>query len=124
MTIAINDPIKIIDFSKKKTGIIKKLNRLKMEQATVINLHCLNNFKNFNDLFNQFKKLIENAEVFKILYSETEDDVKNLPASINWQGREDVLYVGSNLEFTKDVIRRYWNWKTNFKSFISQSPYF
>ena len=53
-----------------------------------------------------------------------EDDIKNLPTSINWRGREDVLYVGDNLEFTEDVIRRYWSWKTNFKSFISQSPYF
>lgn len=126
MTIAVNEPTKIIiiDFSIKEAGIIRTLNDLKMGNAAVINLHRLNNFKNFSDLFNQFKKLIENAEVFKILYSETEDDVRNLPASINWRGRKDVLYVGDNLKFTKDVIRRYWNWKTNSKSFISQSPYF
>ncbi|MEK9182146.1 MAG: hypothetical protein AAB781_00985 [Patescibacteria group bacterium] len=121
----VNAPVKIIDSSEKKEAwIIRKLNDLKMGNVAVINLHCLNNFKNFSDLFNQFKKLIENAEVFKILHSEMEDDIKNLPTSINWRGREDVLYVGDNLEFTEDVIRRYWSWKTNFKSFISQSPYF
>ena len=52
----VNAPVKIIDSSEKKEAwIIRKLNDLKMGNVAVINLHCLNNFKNFSDLFNQFK---------------------------------------------------------------------
>lgn len=121
----VNAPVKIIDFSEKKEAwIIRKLDYLKMEDVVIINLHRLNHFKNFSDLFNQFKNLIENAEVFKILHSEIKDDFENIPASINCWGREDVLYVGDTLKFDKDVICRYWNWKKNLKSSISQPPYF
>ena len=82
MTALMNETVRIIDFSENETGIIRKLDNLKMRYATVINLHCLNKFKTFTNLFNQFRDLIENAKVFKILYSEIEDDVKK-SASFN-----------------------------------------
>lgn len=125
VTDLVNAPVKIIDFSEKKEEwIIRQLDDLKMENVAVINLHRLNNYRDFNDIFPQFKELIENAEIFKMLYSEIKDDVENIPASINCWGREDVLYVGDTLKFDKDVICRYWNWKKNLKSSISQPPYF
>lgn len=121
----VNAPVKIIDFSEKKEAqIIRQLDDLKIGNVAVINLHRLNNYRDFNDIFPQFRELLDNREYFKILHSEIEDDFENIPASINCWRREDVLYVGDTLKFDKDVICRYWNWKKNLKSSISQPLYF
>lgn len=124
MTALINTPVRIIDSDGKESGIIRELDDLKMNHAVVINLRRLNNYKYFNDRFKQFKDLLENAELFKILYSEIEDDVRNLPASIGWQSRKDVVYVGEKLEFNEGVIRSYWNWWSNLKPVIYSASFF
>lgn len=111
VTDLVNAPVKIIDFSEKEAWIIRKLDDLKMKNVAVINLHRLNNYRDFNNIFPKFRKLMENLEYFKILHSEIEDDVKNLPASIGWQNRDDVVYAGEELQFNKNIIRSYLNWK-------------
>lgn len=124
VTDLVNAPVKIIDFSEKKEAwIIRKLDDLKMENVAVINLHRLNNYRDFNDIFPQFRKLMENREYFKILHSETEDDVKNLPASIGWQNRDDVVYAGEELQFDENIIRSYLRWKCKSR-IISTTPFF
>lgn len=105
-------PVIIIDFGEKREArIIKKLDALKMKNVAVINLHRLNNYRDFNDIFPQFRKLIDSREYFKILHSQTEDDVKNLPASIGWQNRNDVVYAGEELRFDENIILSYLRWK-------------
>ena len=108
----VSDEVKVIGIGSdegKRRAIIT-LNNLGLKKAVVINLHYLNNFKRFPLIFPEFKKLIENCSYFKILHSEIESDVENLPASVGWQNRKDVLYVGKKLEFNVNIIRSYWDW--------------
>jgi len=108
----ISDEVKVIgiDSDEIKRKAIIALSKLGLKKAVVINLHYLNDFPNFTEKYPRFKELMENRGYFKILYSEIEDDVKNLPSSNGWRARKDILYAGEKLEFNVNIIRSYWNW--------------
>lgn len=113
MNVTTSDKVNLIGIvSDEEKNIFKEmLNKLRMINVAIINLHHLNNFQSFTVFFSKFKELMGDKQCFKILYSEIKDDVKNLPSSIDWEGRADVFYAGKKLIFNKDVIRSYWNWK-------------
>lgn len=100
-----------IDADWEKDKVKTRLKKLAMINVIIVNLNCLNNFRNFTEIFTNFKELMEKSEFFKILYSEGEDNIKNLSSSVDWQGRKDIIYAGKKLEFNEYVIRSYWSWR-------------
>ena len=120
---AVSNKIKMMGVDLFEEKILKrKLNNSRMENVAIVNLHCLNNFRIFSDVFPRFKELIENQGYFKILYYEIDDDLNNLPtAIINWRDRKDIVYAGKKLELNKDIIRSYLNWKFDFPPFSPTS---
>lgn len=128
MTALMNPPIRIsagiIGFSKKEVEIIKRnLRKSAMEEVLVINLHLLNNYSKFPNYFPKFKRLVEKSTHFKILWSETEEGMKNLPASLGWQNRIDITYSVGELKFGKRLIRNYLKWKFSVKPTKSDSVF-
>ncbi|MBM2818257.1 MAG: hypothetical protein HW401_847 [Parcubacteria group bacterium] len=114
----ISDKVVLIGISsdKEKKRIKMELERLKMTNIIVVNLRYLNNFGHFPKRYPPFRKIMEKREYFKILFSEREDDIKNLPSSNGWQGRIDIISAGEELKFEKNIIQSYLHWVSNCAS--------
>jgi len=109
-----------ISSDEEKKRIKIRLNRLKMVNIIVVNPRYLNNFRRFPKIYPRFKKIMEKREYFKILFSDREDDIKNLPSSNGWQDRIDIISAGEELKFDKSIIQSYWHWVSNCTSILSK----